>query len=85
MATDIAFAIGVLSLLGSRIPLGAKVFLTALAIVDDIGAALVIAIFYTEQISWISLLIAGLFFVAMLFANRQADPLHHVFGLLAPC
>ena len=71
MATDIAFAIGVLVLLGDRVPLSAKVFLTALAIVDDIGASVVIALFYTDELSWWSLVVAGLFFLSMLAANRS--------------
>ncbi len=70
MATDIAFSLGVLALLGRRAPLGVKVFLTALAIVDDIGAVLVIALFYTAQVSWTSLVVAALILLILLALNR---------------
>lgn len=70
MATDIAFAIGVLSLLGKRVPIALKVFLTALAIVDDLGAILVIAIFYTTTLHGTFLLYALGIFALMLLANR---------------
>lgn len=69
MATDIAFALGILALLGNRIPVGLKVFLTALAIADDLGAVLVIALFYSTQVSWMSLGAAGIFFLLLMAAN----------------
>jgi NhaA family Na+:H+ antiporter len=71
MATDIAFALGILYLLGNRVPLSIKVFLTALAIVDDLGAVLVIAFFYTSDISAISLIIGLGFVVVMFLANKM--------------
>jgi Na+:H+ antiporter, NhaA family len=70
MATDIAFALGVLALFGARVPVGLKVFLTALAIVDDLGAVLVIALFYSHGIYWPGLAIAGTFLGAIAIANR---------------
>ncbi len=70
MATDIAFAIGVLVLLGKRVPRSLVAFLVALAIVDDLGAVLVIALFYTEQIHTIPLMLAGGTFLVMILLNR---------------
>src|SRR5918996_495447 len=70
MATDIAFALGVLTLLGERVNLGLKVFLLALAIVDDLGAVLVIALFYTEDLSIGALLLSFLAWAAALAYGR---------------
>ncbi len=70
MATDIAFAISVLVLLGKRVPPALVTFLVALAIVDDLGAVLVIAIFYTEQIYILPLILAGASFVILVIFNR---------------
>lgn len=80
MATDIAFSLGVLALLGSRIPLSLKVFLSAFAIADDIGAVTVIAVFFTDEISWSNFGIAFGFLAVLSVANRLdvRNPLPYV-------
>ena len=70
MATDIAFALGILSLLGKRVPASLKIFLAALAIADDLGAILVIAIFYTKELHLDQLLYSGAIIALLILFNR---------------
>lgn len=69
MATDIAYTLGILGLVGKRVPFQVKIFLTALAIVDDMAAILVIALFYSAHIAWIQIGIAAILFVVMIIMN----------------
>jgi NhaA family Na+:H+ antiporter len=85
MATDIAFAIGVLVLLANRVPKSLITFLVALAIVDDLGAVIVIALFYTANLDWSMLIIAGLLFLALVvfnFAGIRKPLPYFIIGIL---
>ena len=82
MATDIAFALGVLVLLGSRVPMGLRIFLTALAIVDDLLAVMVIAIFYSSDVSLLALGAAGVILLVLIAANFLGVRRPLVYGLL---
>ena len=81
-ATDIAFALGILSLLGNRVPTGLKLFLLTLAIIDDLGAIIIIALFYTSSLSAISLTIAALMIAILGFMNYRGVVNHTAYILI---
>lgn len=81
MATDIAFSLAIISMLGKKVPVSLKIFLAALAIVDDLGAIVVIAIFYTDQIHWDYLGLSALMVVILIILNRL-NVVKHIFYLI---
>lgn len=83
MATDIAFALAVLGLLGKRVPLSMRIFLTALAVVDDVGGIIIIALFYSGEISYVPLLISFALLVLLFYADRlriHSDAFYYIVG-----
>jgi NhaA family Na+:H+ antiporter len=72
MATDIAFSLGAIAIIGRGLPVGLRIFLTAFAIADDLGAVIIIAVFYTQHISWNYVLVATLLLLCLCLANRLA-------------
>ena len=85
MATDIAFSLGVLAMLGNRVPIGLKVFLTTLAVVDDIGGIMVIALFYSGHIEYTMLLWAAAFLVVLFIGGRLGVQSKLFYGALGTC
>jgi len=81
-ATDIAFALGILTLLGSRVPVRLKIFLTSLAIFDDIGAILIIALFYTEKISFGALAIVAISIFVLFILNKKHIESRSIFRII---
>lgn len=81
MATDIAFSLAIISMLGNRVPASLKIFLAALAIVDDLGAILVIALFYTNELHWLNLLISGGIMLLLILLN-YLKVTKHIFYLI---
>lgn len=82
MATDIAFSLGILSLLGKKAPLSLRIFLTALAIIDDLGGILAIAIFYAEDISWFYLGMGGIVLAVLITMNLMKVKRNYIFFVL---
>ncbi len=82
-ATDIAFAIGILSLLGKRVPVQLKIFLLTLAIIDDLGAIIIIALFYTADLSMVSLIIVATMIVLLIAINRAGVTNYAIYILIA--